>query len=110
MTQTTQVLKVPISYLGEADRQEVAARTMAWASDRALDALNDVVESAGALRYLAEQVDGAPSPLLVLKAMAGAEGQVMVRLRIARAWAEVAGPYLPDAVRVALDGFPQEMA
>jgi hypothetical protein len=93
-------------YLTPAARALAAGNAASWAAGRAVRSVARVDELAGAIAYLAESVASSERPGDILVAIAGAEAELLVTLRVARVLAHAAGSHLPDSARERLASLP----
>jgi len=93
-------------HLPPAARRQVAGTAKAWAVGRAEALVAEIDELAGAMAQLAEWLPGATKPVDVLKAIAGAEGQIRMLARSAEVFVDAAGAHVPAAVVRRLAGLP----
>ena len=84
----------------------MAETATVWAIGRAEALVAEIDELAGAMAQLAEWLPGATKPVDVLKAIAGAEGQIRMLARSAEVFVDAAGAHVPAAVVRRLAGLP----
>ena len=101
-------LRIKNTTLTQADRLEVAAKACFWAAGMAKAEAAEVCDIGGGMAQLKAWMPQAPDPMLIVRTLALSEAMLLMRLRAARSWAELAGAYLAPEVRAALDAFPAE--